>query len=245
MAKGAKTDGPETIIDNDGYETDGMYRWGGPKIPYSHEVFEHFAESFNRCLKQSAIDRIAELRERVTALIQPFVEGPYPPDDFDRHSENLRGCTITYLNLSIGSGACAIRKGISDKSYINDAISALRALDELTALLSKKPLNIDWIVRSSIEVGSLITRAELRAYFAPEVLVARKHRNAAAKGGKSTAKWNAEIEALARPIFAELKRGKLSDDAAYKRTALRLYTEHGREISASTLRRHLAGPSNA
>ena len=53
--------GPVTIIDEDGYETDGMYRWGGPKVPFSIEQFKHFGDTFNECFHKPAPDRIAEL----------------------------------------------------------------------------------------------------------------------------------------------------------------------------------------
>jgi hypothetical protein len=239
MANAKKALGPVTIVDEDGYETDGMFRWNGPKIPYSPDLLERWADDVNRCLNLSASERIAELRERVTVLIQPFVVGPYPPDDVDRYSENLRGCTITFLNLSTGSGTCGIQRDIRDGSYVKDGVSALHALDELTALLSKKPLRIDRIVRSAIEIGSRIAKAELRAYFAQAVLATKKRRPGVVKGGKSRAKWTETARKLAIPMMKELRRSKMSASAIYEKVSARLLAEHCIDLSARTISRHL------
>lgn len=236
MAKMAKTHRPVTVIDDEGYETDGMYRWGGKPKPYSSEAVEASFEKFNKCFTKPAVDRVAELRVRVSALIQPHVDGPHSQEELDKCFD----CTISYLNLSSGSGAYAIHKRISDKSYLDDALSALHSLDELESLLGKSTRNVDRIVRASIEFASRLTRAELRAWFAPQVLSAAKRRKASAKGGKTRAKWDERTEEIARPIFAEMKRARLSDSAAYQRTSAKLKAEHGITISAKTLKRHLA-----
>jgi len=60
------------------------------------------------------------------------------------------------------------------------------------------------------------------------------------KGGEATTKFTNEVRALAAPLFAQFLRSNLSTDAASNRTAARLESEHGIEISPKTIKRHLS-----
>jgi hypothetical protein len=59
------------------------------------------------------------------------------------------------------------------------------------------------------------------------------------KGGKTRAKVTPKVKQLAREIFANEKRGNVSDHAAYRRTSAKLKSHHDISVSAKTLKRHL------
>jgi hypothetical protein len=240
MAKSPKIRVPETIVDDDGCETDGMFKWGGQKVSYDFEKFSQWAEEWNKEYLKPASDRIDELRRWLTEVILPHVDGPIDRAAFDNPAPEIIGRTLTHLNLSTASGCYAIHAGMPKGGFFNDALDGLRALDELNHVLSKESKNVDQIVRISVRIGILLSRVQLRAWFGPEVLLAMKRRKASAKGGKATAKWNAEVESLARPLAAEALRGRMSETAAYKRVSLKLLSEHGISVSPKTLKRHLS-----
>ena len=63
---------------------------------------------------------------------------------------------------------------------------------------------------------------------------------ARAAGGKTRAKWSPEIQALARPIYDDIRRQVDSDDGAASRTLAKLLRDHDiGNISLSTLKRGL------
>jgi len=73
-----------------------------------------------------------------------------------------------------------------------------------------------------------------------EALIRTAKRKAGSrKGGEATAKWTPAIDALARRIFSDQKRARIKDTPAYQRTASKLFSDHGHEVSAATMRRHL------
>lgn len=231
MAKKTIAHAPVTIIDEDGYETDEMFRSGGLKSS------KEWIDSFNFDIGQSAIDRIARMRKAMTSFVQPHVDGPYNSSHLPKASQ---GVALARLNLSIGSGLYLIKSDVSRFGYVVDACAALKELDTLSKLIAEEPPNIDRIVRSSAIAGMLFTRTKLRAMFGPDVLTAKKRRKASAKGGKATAKWTPKVADLAGAIFADEKRSKVSDFAAYKRTTAKLKARHGVSISVSTLTRRLS-----
>jgi hypothetical protein len=238
--KKAKAKAPLTVVDDDGYETDGMYRWGGPNKPFTEGDMKEWCDGFNREYTQSASDRIAVHREYLTKVILCHADGPHTREV----AEAFYDRTITFLNLSSGSGIYALHENVPKRGYVEDAMVALRELDSLVELIAKEPTNIDQIVRSSIRAGLLIQRTHLRAAFASSVLTTTRRRPGCVKGGKATAQWTDNVDKEAREIFAVLKRSRMKDTPAYTRTSAKL-KELGHDFSPSTVRRWLKKSSNA
>jgi hypothetical protein len=181
MAK-KKPGPPQVFVDEEGYETDGMFRWGGPKTSVSPDILHKWLEDFNSDLSMTAPERVLKLRSMLTTAIAPFVEGPLPP------GANTGGRTAMFLNLSTGAGCYAINSAMPVRGWLRDAMDALTELAALEDLIAKSSDKLDQIVRLAFRIGVFVNRAELRANFGPSVITAKKRRKASAAGGHATAK---------------------------------------------------------
>src|SRR5437868_1988941 len=110
-AKKAKPFIPETLIDEEGFETDGMFRWGGPKIPLTAENMQKYVDDFNTDLRETAQERIAALRRHVSQFIYFFVDGPFTLEK----ARTFGGRTIMRLDVAMGDGFYVLKQGLPTK----------------------------------------------------------------------------------------------------------------------------------
>jgi hypothetical protein len=229
---------PVTIIDEEGYETDGMYRWGGPTQPFDPETLQKWLEESEREFNLSATERIEKWHSAMTQLITSHADGPLTTEE----ANEIYNRTLVHITMPNGgeSGLYALHEDVPAHGYVDDAIDVNRHLGGLAKLIAESPPNLNLIVRSAFYIGALISRLDLRARFAQKVLSAKKRSKASAKGGKATARFTAEVRTKAEPIFRQYKRAKISDESASKKTSAKLMADFGLDISYRTIRRHLA-----
>jgi hypothetical protein len=117
-----------------------------------------------------------------------------------------------------------------DALQIQQHLEMLRLIRISRNLKGKDTDDAAGLVLLGYALGKTAERLMVRP-FEPLVLSEKKRRIKAAKGGRNTRKWTPKVESLARRIFAEEHRGKVSVTNAAKRTAARLLKDHGTKIS--------------
>jgi hypothetical protein len=119
------------------------------------------------------------------------------------------------------------------------AIPALKSLPEIVLMAG---LNLGlWLIAKSVR--EMISDVFKGQTFDEAIIGILKTfattLNARRAGGKNSARWNEQIQERASEIFAECKRSRMTDNAAYIRVRQKLVNEGFEEFSDSTLRRYL------
>ncbi len=226
--------------DADGWLSTGIYsQYVGPPSELTAEEWQRLRnerKSRDRSLKAD----LGHLRQWLRDIILPHVEGPLQAEQADPETGLFPlGDDEQYVELDFGDGLGSYRAKADLEPTIVDALAALELLQPVKKCLAG---DADRLYRAAFELGRLCERIQVRP-FESLVITAKLRLAASAKGGKATAKWNKDVERMARKIFSELKVEKVSDDAAYRRTAARLKAEHGVSLSKDTLKRQLSKPS--
>ncbi len=199
--------------------------------PESHNLVEkiraaHNSRSDHRELPP--LQLLTALRQRMRTIISLAVveEGSELPK---------RWATIT---ADLGDGVKTYLCSAERVAGVEEAASVLTEVDLL--FLDHPSERESRLFLRGIDAGRLLEKMERLLPVEPFVKSEKARREGARKGGKETRKWTPEIEEIARKIFAHEKRGNVSDDAAYRRTAAKLKAEYGVSLSKGTIRRHLS-----
>jgi hypothetical protein len=184
MAKKTKALRPTTVVDDEGYETDGMYRWGGPRKKHTADEIENLLDAMVDEHNRPAVDRVRKIREWLNSVIIPHVDGPHDPDKV--RCGGVWG-RMVHLDLSTGKGLYQLADEVPKHGFVADAIDALNDNYALEQRLAKDD-NVNEIVRLAYRQGLLCQRIKMRARFAPTVLSKAEHKRKQSVAQRNRAK---------------------------------------------------------
>lgn len=188
-----------------------------------------------------AKDGLRKRRVELERIIAPYVSRTKQPTG---QVLLFRG-QVCYLKpltglRSLKADAKHVSKELKRVGY---AIRALQFIYHLEA--AWKAGDIDRAVRMTVGFSECYYRVAAIDQWQSDIVDALNNSASMERGrvkaGKKSRKWTPEVERLARALFDEVRRKKLSATATFSRIAALLMEKHGVEISPSTVRDYL-GP---
>jgi hypothetical protein len=238
MARESK---PTTSVDEEGFVTDGMYRRRGAKQKYDpaerrqqiHELVDDF--------KLPAMARVKRIRESLTKVIAPYIDGPHDPQTVRERKEFKVGDWLEHLTLTDREGVYRINA--ERNGWHEDVVDALRENDELERLLTDGS-DINLIVRLAIRQGQLLERAKVRDCFAPLVVSGRNATIKRPEAMRAARSKTLKIERRENHQLANesMKWARHNFPAMQKVTILKRHAADRLKISVGTLNRWLSKP---
>jgi hypothetical protein len=192
-------------------------------LPMTNETADLLVNSLIRPNKGLDIDVLEEFAREI---VKPYVTAT---PNSKRRKRPIEG-------LNLGDGDRLYEVKTDSPEFVIDAIEMLHKIRYLRIKRqNNNPLSVEPPV---FEIGRLFERILVREV-EPFVATEKNRRKKAAAGGRKTLKWTLEVERIARQIFAEERRLKVSLHAASVRTAARLLDEQHINVSARTVRNKL------